>query len=81
MESAVRESETEMSAAKLDVPMCFETFYESDIWFGDSGTSSHSTNNKMGAVNKRLFGSASLGHTGEAAKATSTIDVSGQFGT
>lgn len=79
LESAVRKSETEMSAAKLDVPMCFEILYESDIWIGDSGASSHSTNNKTGAVNERLFGSASLGHTGEAVKATSTIDVSGQF--
>jgi hypothetical protein len=79
LESAVRKGETEMSAAKLDVPMCFEMLYESDIWIDDSGTSSHSTNYKTGAVNERQFGSASLGHTGEAVKATSTIDVLGQF--
>ena len=79
LESAVRKGETEMSAAKLEVPMRFEMLYESDIWIGDSGASSHSTNIKTGAVNKRQFGSASLGHMGEAVEATSTIDVSGQL--
>ncbi len=59
--------------------MCFEILYESDIWIGNSGNSSHSTNNKTGTVSESLFGSASLGHTGEAVKATGTIDVSGQF--
>ena len=44
--------ETEMSVAKLDIPMHFEMLYESGIWIGDSGASSHSTNNKTGAVNK-----------------------------
>ena len=79
LESMVRKSETEMSAAKLNIPMRFEMLYESDIWIGDSGASSHSTNNKTGTVNERHFGSASLGHTREAVKATSTIDVFGQF--
>ena len=52
LESAIINGETEVSTAKLDVPMHFEMVYESDIWIGDSGASSHSTNNKMGAVNK-----------------------------
>ena len=42
--------ETEVSMAKLDVPMRFEILNENDISFGDSGTLSPSTNNKMGAV-------------------------------
>ena len=54
LESVVRKSETEMSTAKLDVPMRFEVLYESDIWIGDSGASSHSTNNKTGAENAIL---------------------------
>lgn len=57
--------------------MCFEMLYESDIWIGDSGASSHSTNNKTGAVNKQQFGDASIGHTGE--EDTRTIDLSGRF--
>ncbi len=68
-----------MSVTKLDKPMHFEMLYESDIWISDSGTSSHSTNNKTDAVNERQVGSVSLGHTREAVKATTTIDVSGQF--
>jgi hypothetical protein len=39
LESAFRKGETEMSAAKLDVPMLFEMLYESDIWIGDSDLS------------------------------------------
>ena len=62
LESAARKGETEMLVAKLDVPMCFEMLYESDMWIGDSGASSHSTNNKAGTVNERQFGSVSWAH-------------------
>ena len=77
MESTVGKGETEVSAGKLDIPICFEMLYESGIQIGDSCTSSHSTNKKMGAVKERKFGSASLGHTGKSVKETRTIDVSG----
>ncbi len=59
--------------------MRFDMLYESDVWIGDSGASSHSTNNKTGAVNEQQFGSASLGHTRKAVKATSTFHMSGRF--
>jgi hypothetical protein len=39
LESAIRKGETEMLAAKLDVPMCFEMRYERDIWISYSGAS------------------------------------------
>ena len=73
LESVVSESRTEVSAAKLYVPMSFEMLYDRDMWISDTGASSHSTNNKTGATNERKFGSASLGHAGKAVKATSTI--------
>ena len=77
LEIMVINGETEILAGKLDIPMCFKMLHESDIWIGDSGASSHSTKRKKGAVNKRQFGSASLGHTREIVNATSTINVSG----
>ena len=40
---------------------------------------SHSTPYRLGAKNERTSGSASLGHAGEAVKATSTIDLPGRF--
>ena len=61
------------------MPTTFEILYEDDVWICDTGASSHSTNNKSGARNEKTSGSASLGHTGEAVKATSTIDLPGQF--
>ena len=58
LERADINGETEVLVSKLDVPMPFELFYESDIWIGDSGAPSHSTNNETGAVNEREFGQA-----------------------
>ena len=55
---------------KLELPMCFEMLYESDIWSGDSSASSHSTSSKMDAVNKRQL---------EVEGNYSTIHASGQF--
>ena len=78
-ESAVNMGETEVSAGKLEIPMCFEMLYDGNIWIGDSGISSHSTNNKTSAVNEQLFGSASLGHNLKAMNATCNIDMSGRF--
>ena len=69
----------EMAATKLDMPKSFEMLYQTDIWICDTGASSHSTNNKIGAENERRSGSASLGHAGEAIEATLTIDLPGQF--
>ena len=39
----------------------------------------HSVMSKLGAKNVRRTNSASLGHTGKALKAESTIDMPGQF--
>ena len=47
-----------------------------DIWICDTGASSHSTNDKSGAVNERNNGSASLGH---ALKSTLTVNLPGQY--
>ena len=55
--------EIEVSAAKLDMPTTFEILYEDDVWICDTGASSHSTNNKLGARNEKNSGSASVGHT------------------
>ena len=55
---------------KLELPMCFEMLYESDIWSGDSSASSHSTSSKMDAVNKRQL---------EVEGNYTTIHASGQF--
>ena len=69
----------EVSATKLEIPASFEILYQNDIWICDTGASSHSTPYRLGARNERASGSASLGHAGEAVKATSTIDLPGQF--
>ena len=69
----------EVSATKLEIPASFKILYQNDIWICDTGASSHSTPYRLGARNKRASGSASLGHAGEAVKATSTIDLPGQF--
>ena len=54
----------EVSAAKLEMPGLFEIIYQNDIWICNTGTSSHSTNSKIGMENMRDPGSTSLGHSG-----------------
>ena len=77
--SAEKLEEVEVSATKLDMPASFEILYQNDIWICDTGATSHLTPYRLGARNVRDSGSASLGHAGEAVKATSTIDLPGQF--
>ena len=52
---------------------------EADIWICNSGASGHSSNSDAGARNKRETTSTSLGHVGQAVKATSSFDVPGCF--
>ena len=62
-----------------EVPASMDVLRDANIWICDSGASNHSTNSDAGARNKRETTSASLGHVGQAVKATSSIDVSGYF--
>ena len=62
-----------------EVPASMDILRDANIWICDSGASNHSTNSDAGARNKRETTSASLGHVGQAVKATSSIDVSGYF--
>ena len=61
------------------VPTSIKMLSQPDIWICDTGASSHSTNKKSGAKNERNTGSASLGHAGQAFKATMTVDLPGQY--
>ena len=61
-EGPKRDAGKQESAQQLMVPTSFEMLSQPDIWICDMGTSSHSTNDKSGAVNERNNGSASLGH-------------------
>ena len=69
----------QVAAAELEMPVSFDLLYADDIWIGDTGASCHSSKSKRGASNERSSGSASLGHAGEAVKATSTFDLKGRF--
>ena len=69
----------EVATSKVDVPMTMGILSEDDIWICDSGASSHSTKSEKGARNKKGTFSTSVGHTGPAIKATSSIDVPGRF--
>ena len=62
-----------------EVPASMDVLRDANIWICDSGASNHSTNSDAGARNKRETTSASLGHVGQAVKATSSIDVPGYF--
>ena len=62
-----------------EVPATMDIFREADSWICDSGASGHSSNSDAGARSKRETTSASLGHVGQAVKATSSIDVPGCF--
>lgn len=70
---------SEFGLGQLVIPATLDILCESDVWICDTGASSRSTNNNPGASNVKELGSASLGHTGSAVKATSTIDVTGKF--
>ena len=78
-EELVEQGPKEVAAAELEMPVSFDLMYANDIWIGDTGASCHSSKSKQGASNKRSAGSASLGHAGEAVKATSTFDLKGRF--
>ena len=69
----------EVMAAKLQNVNSNELLKRNDIWICDTGATQHSTFSRLGAVNDRESGSASLGHSGEAVKAQRTIDLPGMF--
>lgn len=69
----------EISAGKLDLPLSFETLRHPSIWLADTGASSHSTNNMLGATNVVAKGVSSLGPVGRATEFTHTVDIPGQF--
>ena len=79
--AGIRLEDGEVSAAQLTIPTSFAVLQQTDIWICDNGTSSHSTNNSYGGQNVKDTGSASLGHAGEALKATKTIDLPGKYAT
>ena len=54
-----------------NVPATMDILREANIWIYDSGSSGHSSNIDAGARSKRETMSASLGHVGQAVKATS----------
>jgi len=66
-------------ATTLDMPVLFEILYQDNIMICDYGASKNTVKSKLGAINERKSTSASLGHAGQAVKATSTVDVPGQF--
>ena len=77
--AGIRLEDGEVSAAQLTIPTSFAVLQQTDIWICDTGASSHSTNNSSGGQNVKDTGSVSLGHAGEALKATKTIDLPGQY--
>ena len=50
----------ELLAAEMELPATFELLYKSDIWVCNTGASSHSTNNDVGATNVQNSGMPSL---------------------
>ena len=78
-ELSENEEKHEVSAVELEMPTVFENLGESDVWICDTGASSHLTKDKKDAVHEKKSGSPSLGQAGKAVKATSTIDLPGQF--
>ena len=72
-------TEREASTVKMKMPASFELLYSDDIWICNTGTSSHSSKSNNGAKNVKANGSQSLGHSGKAVEAISTMDVPGQF--
>ena len=69
----------ETSNVKMEMSTSFELLYSDDIWICDTGASSHSSKSNSGAKNVRSNGSQSLGHSGKAVEAISTMDLPGQF--
>ena len=61
------------------VPATMDILLEANIWICNSCASCHSSNFDAGARSKRETTSASLGHVGQAVKATLSIDVPGYF--
>lgn len=55
MESAVISGKAKLSEVNLDIPNLFNVLDKSDAWISNTGTSSHSTNNKSSAKHKRQF--------------------------
>ena len=77
IDAVLAQTEEELALGK--VPASMDALCDANIWICDSGASNHSTNSDAGARNKRDTTSASLGHVGQAVKATSSIDVPGYF--
>ena len=72
-------TEIETSNVKMEMSTSFELLYSDDIWICDTGASSHSSKSNSGAKNVRSNGSQSLGHSGKAVEAISTMNLPGQF--
>ena len=77
--AGIRLEDREVLASQLKIPTSFAVLQQTDIWICDTGASSHSTNNSSGGPNVKDTGSASLGHAGEALKATKNMDLPGQY--
>ena len=72
-------TEIETSNVKMEMSTSFELLYSDDIWICDTGASSHSSKSNSGAKNVKQNGSQSLGHSGKAVEAISTMNLPGQF--
>ena len=80
MEEGYWNTNTEIQAADVFVGNAtFDILLQDDILICDTGASTHSLKSKYGSVNERSSDSSSLGYAGKATKATSMIDVPGQF--
>eukprot|EP00985_Skeletonema_marinoi_P020006 scaffold11691_cov76-Skeletonema_marinoi.AAC.1 len=69
----------EVHAAKTDRDATFDMLYDAETFIGDSGASSHSTFSKDGAVEENQCETASIGHSGKAIRAESSLKLRGTF--
>lgn len=69
----------EYAISDTEMGISFDVLAQEDIWICDSGASVHTTNSKKGAVNERPSQSVSIGSSGPAAAAHSTVDIPGKF--
>ena len=72
-------TEIETSNVKMEMSTSFELLYSDDIWICDTGASSHLSKSNSVAKNVKQNGSQSLGHSGKAVEAISTMNLPGQF--
>ena len=66
----------ELMGAAVDKNLSFETLYSPDIWICDTGTSCHSTNSDVGAIDIHEGSSEIIGHDG---KAVSLVSLSSRM--